>query len=122
MLNVTLQSQKLSFMDTKIFQPKNVTQYAKEYIQYLEREHNLSIDGAFLFSSYSKGTPRPYSDIDICIISKKFHRVDPLSYLWTRRRETDVTRRIEPVGMHPDDFVDANPLAHEIKQHGKRLK
>ena len=39
-------------------------------------------------------------------------------YLWTKRRRTDVLRGIEPVGFHPKDFIDENPLALEIKTTG----
>jgi hypothetical protein len=60
-----------------------------------------------------------YSDIDVCVISSRFSRkVDPYEYLWTKRRRDDVLRGIDPVGFHPKDFIDENPLALEIKTTG----
>jgi hypothetical protein len=34
------------------------------------------------------------------------------------RRRDDVLRGIEPVGFHPKDFIDEDPLAWEIKTSG----
>lgn len=98
-----------------------VKRFAKEYVYYLKHELGLAIEEAYLFGSYAKKNPRQWSDIDVCVISKKFNRVDPLEYLWTRRRDIDVDRGIEPVGIHPGDFVDENPLAYEVKKYGVRL-
>lgn len=101
---------------------KSVKQFAQEYVNYLEKEHHLPIKQAYLFGSYAKGKQRKWSDIDVCIISKKFKRIDPLVYLWTRRRDIDIDRGIEPYGIHPENFVDENPIAYEVKKHGVILK
>ncbi len=100
---------------------ETVKNYAREYVEYLQTQHRLPVEQAYLFGSYAKKKTRPWSDIDVCIISKKFQRVDPLEYLWTRRRAVDIERGIEPFGMTPADFVDINPMAYEIKQTGIHL-
>lgn len=102
--------------------PRHVRRFAKEYIYYLKKKHHLPVEQAYLFGSYSKGKQRKWSDIDVCIISKKFKRYDPLEYLWVRRRDIDIDRGIEPYGIHPDDFVDENPIAYEVKKHGISLQ
>lgn len=102
--------------------PKNTKRYAQEHLDYLKKKHHLSIEQAYLFGSYTKGKQRKWSDIDVCIISKQFKRIDPLVYLWTRRRDIDIDRGIEPYGIHPDDFVDENPIAYEVKKYGMVLK
>lgn len=109
-------------MAQKTIAQKNAKKYARDYVQYLEKKYNLPIDSAYLFGSFAKSKPRDWSDIDVCVISKKFNRGNPLVYLWTKLRDQDVDRGIEPYGLHPDDFVDENPIAYEIRKHGILLK
>lgn len=92
--------------------------YAREYLDYLRADFKLPIKSAYLFGSMVSGKTRPWSDIDVCIISPKFKKVDPLVYLWTKRRSIDIRRGIEPFGIHPDDFVDENPIAYQVKKFG----
>lgn len=100
---------------------KNARLFAREYVDYLRTVHRLPVKQAYLFGSYARKQPRAWSDIDVCIISKKFQRTDPLEYLWTRRRNIDVDRGIEPYGIDPKDFVIENPIASEIKRYGVPL-
>lgn len=95
--------------------------YAREFVQYMERQHKLPVSAAYLFGSYAKGKTRAWSDVDVCIVSPKFKRVDPLTFLWLKRRDIDVERGIEPYGIAPQDFVNFNPIAWEIKKHGIKL-
>ncbi len=108
-------------MAQKTINQTAVKDYAREYVEYLQTQHHLPIEQAYLYGSYAKKKQRPWSDIDVCIVSKKFSRTDPLEYLWTRRREIDIERGIEPYGMAPADFVDLHPVANEIKQTGITL-
>ena len=51
-----------------------------------------------LFGSYARGNPRPYSDIDIAIISPNFDRmseIKAMQFLSLGAKETDVL--IEPL-------------------------
>jgi predicted nucleotidyltransferase len=101
--------------------PKVVRRFAKEYVDYLQNEYGLPVEQAYLFGSFAKHTQRDWSDIDVCVVSPKFKRTDPLAYLWTRRRDIDIERGIEPYGIDPDDFVEMNPIAHEVKTYGVPL-
>ncbi|MCG2693259.1 nucleotidyltransferase domain-containing protein, partial [Candidatus Parcubacteria bacterium] len=96
--------------------------YAKEYLDYLKEDYKLPIKSAYLFGSLARGKARAWSDVDVCIVSSKFKGINPLVYLWTKRREIDVERGIEPVGIHPKDFVEENPIAHEVKKFGVLLR
>ncbi len=105
-------------MATKRIALKKIKEYVNEYIETL-RIDGLPVERVFLFGSYVKGHTHKSSDIDVCVISSRFSRkIDPYEYLWTKRRRTDVLRGIEPVGFHPKDFIDENPLALEIKTTG----
>ncbi|MGH7492720.1 MAG: nucleotidyltransferase domain-containing protein [bacterium] len=100
------------------------TEAIAQALDYLEvlRKKRLPIDQAFIFGSHAKGNARRWSDIDICVISPKFrNRCHAIDYLWKRRRDEDVERGIEPIGFHPRDFVDEDPLAWEIKSTGVEI-
>ena len=98
-----------------------VINYAMMYDENLQRE-KLTLDKVFLFGSHVKGKARRWSDIDVCIISSKFRgRCDAIDYLWQRRNDDDVEHGIEPVGFHPRDFIDEDPLAWEIKTNGLEI-
>lgn len=108
-------------MAQKKISTENAKLFARDYVEYLRSAHHLPIKQAYLFGSYARKQPRDWSDIDVCIISTKFQRTDPLTYLWTRRRSIDVDRGIEPYGLDPDDFVVENPIASEIRRYGVPL-
>ena len=48
-------------------------------------------------------------------------KIDPWEYLWVRKRDKDSRAMIAPVGFHPKDFVEEDPLAWEIKKTGIRI-
>ena len=86
------------------------------------KKNNFAFSRSFLYGSYAKGKAKPWSDIDICVISKKFNGKNWDKYerqLWYWRREVDA--RIEPVGMSPCEFKNISPLAYEIKKTGIRV-
>lgn len=95
-----------------------VISHVQAYVKFLQEEA-LPMERVFLFGSHAKGKARRWSDIDVCVISKKFRdRCHAIDYLWARRRDEDVEMGIEPVGFNPKDFVDEDPLAWEIKRTG----
>lgn len=96
--------------------------YLEDYIDYLRYEKKTPIKQAYFFGSYTKNKQKNWSDIDVAIISDKFKgKIDPYEYLWLNLRDIDVQRGIEPVGFHPKNFTDQDPLVWEIKRHGIRL-
>ncbi len=96
--------------------------HIQSYLEVLEEE-KLPIERVFLFGSHAKKKARQWSDIDVCIISPKFRdRCHAIDYLWKKRRDEDVEHGIEPVGFHPKDFIDEDPLAWEIKTTGIEIR
>jgi len=96
----------------------HVINLVRTYLEALQKEE-LPIDRVFLFGSHVKRKAHRWSDIDVCIISPKFrNRSQAIEYLWKRRNDFDVENGIEPVGFHPKDFIDEDPLAWEIKTTG----
>jgi len=109
-------------MAKKKYTTKEVKSNIKNYVSYLKKEHGLPIKSVYLFGSYAKGRARDWSDVDVCIISPKFKKMDGISYLFGKLRKKDVRNLIEPVGYAPEDFVDENPLVWEIKTTGREIK
>lgn len=101
---------------------EKVMDYVLSYLAILEKE-KLPIERVFLFGSHAQKKARRWSDIDVCIISPKFRdRCHAIDYLWKKRRDEDVEHGIEPVGFHPKDFIDEDPLAWEIKKTGIEIR
>lgn len=102
--------------------PKKIKKSIKNYIDHLKNK-GLSVDKVILFGSQAKSKAHRWSDIDICIISPAFGKKisDPLDYLWVEKSEKDIDSMISPVGFHPKDFIDEDPLAWEIKKTGIRV-
>lgn len=88
----------------------------------LLRARRITYTQLFLFGSYARGRAYPWSDIDVCVVSKQFSgkRWDAGERaLWRLRSEVDM--RIEPVAMSPEEFKSASPLAHEVRTTGIRI-
>lgn len=90
---------------------------------YIDRlkENNIPVERVLLFGSYTKGTPREDSDIDIAVISSAFKGDRYLD----RRRIVPLRRgidsRIEPIPFTPGDYADGSILIDEIKSTGQEI-
>jgi len=84
------------------------------------KKKGIPLQDVYLFGSWAKGNAHKDSDIDIAIISPTFST-------WKRTNKALMSvitadfYSIEPHGFHPKEFVDENPVVHEIKQHGIRI-
>lgn len=94
----------------------------QNYLNVLKAD-KLPIREVILFGSHAKGTAREWSDIDLCIISPKFHNpFKSTQYLWSKRKIFNTRYAIEPVGFHPNDLKDKySSIIHEIKAHGIKI-
>jgi len=93
----------------------------EDYLKHLQLQ-GLSIQSAYIFGSHAGGKTHRWSDIDVCVVSKKFGNGDEgISYLWQKLRRQDIKAGIEPVGFHPKEFTDDIPLVCEILQRGVRI-
>jgi hypothetical protein len=92
-------------------------EYIHEYIDVLEAD-GLPIEKYFFLALLLK-------DIQVNGVTSmfaSFHldlaRGSILTVFVDKRRRNDVLRGIEPVGFHPKDFIDEDPLVWEIKTTG----
>lgn len=80
----------------------------KEYRDELKR-HNIRITKVLLYGSYAKGHPKPYSDIDLIVVSPDLARFSPL-----RRQELlaeltmNIDAPLEVIGYTPEEFKKSN--------------
>ena len=103
---------------------KKIEKTVKKYIQVLEAD-NIFVEKIILYGSHAKGVSRADSDIDICLVSKKFGKDthEEGKYLFRKLWELK-DANIEPVGYSPKDFYAKNrsSLLNEIQENGIELK
>lgn len=103
---------------------EKIKKIVRAYIRLLEAD-GFDIEKVILYGSYAKGTPHRNSDIDICILSKKFGRDSHQEGKYLFRKLWQLTSaNLEPVGYSPKDFYGKNksPLINEIQKNGIELK
>ena len=83
-----------------------------------EVRKKYSIDGAYLFGSFAKGTSNEWSDIDIAIISSDFSDDLFEERLNFMQLAASVDDRIEPKPFKEELFDRNDPLVNDIQMHG----
>ena len=95
----------------------------KEYKKELKR-HNISITRTILYGSYAKGNPKPYSDIDLIVISSDFARIHPLKRQELLAQLTvNIDAPLEILGYTPREFKKSSQtiFGQIIRQTGKKI-
>ncbi len=97
---------------------KAIKLIVKKYIINVKKQ-GIPVSGAYIFGSYAKGTADVHSDIDVCIISKKFGVDRQKERVLLMNIKSDNDDLIEPHPYSPKDFSNPfDPLASQIKNHG----
>lgn len=81
----------------------------------------LRVDAAYLYGSQATGSARPWSDIDVAVISSDFSDDLFQERITLMRWAAAVDDRIEPQPFTPERFGPNDPLASEISRSGVRL-
>jgi len=82
---------------------------------------NITIEKAFLFGSYAKGTNHEYSDIDIAVVSDDFQGIRFYDNEKLSRSKVDTSIDLETHPYRPEDFNEDNPFVKEILETGIRI-
>lgn len=93
---------------------EEIRRYAK-----ILREAGIAYKSLIVFGSTAKGTAKPWSDVDLCVVSNAFgeNRFDDRVRLM--KLTNDDTINIEPHPLSPEEFSDPwDPLAAEIRKYG----
>lgn len=85
---------------------------------------NFPIDSAYLFGSYAKGSPKPYSDVDVAVISPEFGKnyIDETVFIMGAFEGTGLM--VEPHVFTRDEYNQATEgtfLYNEVMQKGIAL-
>lgn len=104
---------------TRVTQKKleEIRRYAK-----VLRDTGIAYDSLIVFGSSVKGTAKPWSDVDVCVVSSQFGRNRFVDRLRLMKLTDDDTINIEPHPFSPEELADPwDPLAAEIRRHGVRV-
>lgn len=105
-------AQKTILSDT----PQNLI---KAYKKVLEK-NGIKVEKLIVFGSYAKGKIKPWSDLDLCVVSKQFGKDYHEELVKLMQLTNSVDPMIEPHPYHPEDLADYyDPLAYEINRTGK---
>ena len=81
----------------------------------------ITIDQAYLFGSYAKGTSNDNSDIDIAVVSKDF---EGIRFYDRKKLAKYLIKANFYIELHPfksEDFTADDPLVAEILKTGLRI-
>ena len=81
----------------------------------------LRVEAAYLYGSQAMGSARPWSDIDVAVISPDFSDDLFQDRIALMKLAATIDDRIEPQPFTPDRFSPNDPLASEISRNGVRL-
>lgn len=97
----------------------NVEEVIGRFITELKKR--VHIERVILFGSYARGNPRPWSDIDLAVISTDFHGGTEEDHLLLAEVARQITPQIEALPYLPEDFADCDPRSFEanIAHSGK---
>ena len=105
---------------------KNISEIkkvAKEYRETL-KQHNISVTRMILYGSYARGNPKPYSDIDLVIVSSDLARFSPLKRQELLAQLTmNIDAPLEVIGYTPKEIKQSyhTIFGQIIRETGKPL-
>ena len=100
---------------------ENVEEIVTRFIKELEK--HIRVERVILFGSYARGTPRPFSDIDLIVVSPDFHGGTLEDHMLLAKVARRITPQIEALPYLPQDFQETDPRSFEgaILRDGKTL-
>jgi len=94
---------------------------ATNYINFLVKDHNITIAKAYLFGSYAKGNYHKDSDIDIALVMPDLKNSFEMQVQLMMLR-SKISIDIEPHPFNTEDFTLDEPVVYEILTTGIPLK
>lgn len=108
-------------MATKTLLNDKPEKLINKYYQAIKKA-GIPVDQIILFGSYATGSAQPDSDLDICVVSKKFGKNAFTEMVKLSKIASKVEPLLEPHPYNPEALMDPwDPLAHEIRTHGIRI-
>ena len=108
-------------MDKPLYSLKEVHLILKEYKRLL-RQRKIRTDELYLFGSYARHNPRPWSDIDIAVVSPLFGRNPVQEGVLLDEAADEVSLALEPHPVNSKEFRRGwDPFIAEIRKHGVKV-
>lgn len=99
------------------FVTKTVSDYAR-----ILGARKIPFERIIVFGSHAKGSPRPGSDIDVCVVSSTFGSDYHGALVKLITAAGEVEGDLDIVAYTPSDLADRyDPLASEIRAHGGQV-
>lgn len=93
----------------------------KHFVKLMEKA-GIPYRQIIVFGSYAKGKAKPWSDVDLCVVSNIFGKDRHSERSKLMHLKDDFSLDIEPHPYHPRDLANRwDPLAYEIKKYGIRV-
>jgi predicted nucleotidyltransferase len=95
----------------------------REYKEELKR-HHIRVSRTILYGSYARGNPKPYSDIDLVVVSSDLGRYPPLKRQELLAELTmNIDAPLEVIGYTPEELNKSGStiFGQVIRQTGKVL-
>lgn len=100
---------------------KEISEKVEAFIDLLEKE-GVDVDKAFVFGSHAFGAPKPWSDIDVCVVSSQFGKDSFAESVYLAGIASHIDLMIEAHPYSPEDFKEKyDPLADQIRKHGIKV-
>ena len=98
---------------------REIKKIIREFAGALKKE-GIHIDKIVLYSSHANGRPRPDSDIDLAVVSRKFGKDRSEERVFLLKIAGKVDPRIEPVPVSLKSYQKDTwiPLIYAIRQDG----
>lgn len=100
---------------------KDVREKVEAFVGLLRKE-GVVMDKIFVFGSHAFGAPKPWSDIDVCVVSPQFGKDSFAESVYLTEVANRIDLMIEPHPYSPEDFKEKyDPLADQVRKHGIRI-
>ena len=101
---------------------QSIIKHISDYIRFLN-DHNIRIDEAFLYGSYSRDDHSTGSDIDVLVVSRELDEFNDqlIGKIWRLNKQFD--EKIEPLVVSKKKFLkdDVSPIFITIKKEGVQI-
>lgn len=99
-----------------------ILKIVKEYGEFLKKS-GIKVDSLIVYGSHAKGNVKPWSDIDVCVVSSRFGKDWWREESLVTRKTVEINPAIEAVTYSPKDLAEKyDPLADQIRKTGIKVK
>lgn len=104
-----------------ILTQREVAEALRSY-KHLLKKKGVPLTALYLFGSYAKKRQRPWSDIDVAVVSPRFGKDFVRESVFVNRLADDINPLLQAHPLHTSAINDTySTLTQEIKKYGKKV-